>query len=117
MKVIPLFPTPYPDELLYSIVARYQFWSRNRSYASSVIDLFKTPSISINVDFPFKIDQLVDSLNLLSDMNSDYFISHHTYFSLIMPFIQKEQQSDILEHLRKGGGKLRMSPLFWVLIM
>ncbi|WP_339289597.1 TnsD family Tn7-like transposition protein [Paenibacillus sp. FSL E2-0201] len=105
--MIPLFPTPYPDELLYSIVARYQFWSRNRSYASSVIDLFKTPSISINVDFPFKIDQLVDSLNLLSDMNSDYFISHHTYFSLIMPFIQKEQQSDILEHLRKGGGKIK----------
>lgn len=32
---------PYPDELLYSIVARYQFWSRNRSYASSVIDLLK----------------------------------------------------------------------------
>ncbi|OME19911.1 TnsD family Tn7-like transposition protein [Paenibacillus odorifer] len=102
--MIPLFPTPYPDELLYSTVARYQFWSRNRSYASCVTDLYKEPNITVSVDFPCKLEQFANNFYSSTEMNSDYFIFHHTYFPLIKPFIQRERQCDLLDILKKGGG-------------
>ena len=36
------FPTPYPDELLYSVVARYHVRSGNKSFRQTHEELFET---------------------------------------------------------------------------
>lgn len=47
--MISFFPTPYEDELLYSILARYHLRSGNISYVDTNKDLFNKMAISIKL--------------------------------------------------------------------
>ena len=53
------FPTPYPDELLYSVVARYHIRSGNKSFRQTHEELFETVELQ-----PDKI-VLPNNLNFL----------------------------------------------------
>jgi hypothetical protein len=72
------FPTPYPDELLYSICARYQARMNYSSQSSTVLDLFETKKAIAIFDLPSKLQRLLASLPPGHDYTVDQFIDNHT---------------------------------------
>ncbi|MGF3105969.1 TniQ family protein [Rossellomorea sp. DUT-2] len=53
------FPTPYPDELLYSVFARYHVRSGNTSPKITTEELFGTRSIRSVWDLPANLNILL----------------------------------------------------------
>lgn len=57
------FPTPYPDELLYSVVARYHLRSGNKSFQKTHEELFETTELQQNkIILPNNLNFLVSQL-------------------------------------------------------
>lgn len=57
--MIGFFPIPYPDEILYSVFARYHARSKNRSLAATVHNLFGHENSRIVVDLPRAVQESV----------------------------------------------------------
>lgn len=54
-----LFPIPYEDEILYSILARYDLRSGNTSYVTTNEDLYNEGMITSSIDLPSNNNRLV----------------------------------------------------------
>lgn len=85
------FPTPYPDELLYSICARYQARMNYSSQSSTVLDLFETKKAIAIFDLPSKLQRLLASLPPGHDYTVDQFIDSHTLLPFYSPFLPLER--------------------------
>ncbi|MGA2604436.1 MAG: TnsD family Tn7-like transposition protein [Verrucomicrobiia bacterium] len=98
------FPDPYPDELLYSVCARYS--ERNRFPASRQMmeALFHDHLYVASVDLPSNLDALIDALPPGHRYTSDYMIDRHTLFPLYGPFLRKENYPLIRLNM-KGSGR------------
>lgn len=97
---IPYFPTPYPDELLYSILGRYHHLSCNLNYEHTSKDLFGQ-LVQPSVELPsalkhlaLKIDNPFISLQRL--------INHHTMFPLYGPFISDKRRKKLYRIMALG---------------
>jgi Tn7-like transposition protein D/TniQ len=91
MVNLSFFPKPYPDELFYSIIARYHYWSNNTNKMWTHDDLFGDRRIRIKVDFPSHINHLSSRLPNLKSFSSDAFINNHTLLPLYIPFVTSEK--------------------------
>jgi hypothetical protein len=98
--MLALFPTPYPDELFYSMCARYHAWSRNPSIKHTVLDLFDDEKATAVVDLPFRLQTFYQQLPSESSKLKPYFIiDHHTLFPFYRPFLSKERIEKIIESM------------------
>jgi hypothetical protein len=89
MSLLPFFPTPYPDELFYSIVARYHKRSDNDTVMQTMYELFGSEGRRAKIDFPNSLQVLCDQLPKGS-LNTPYkLIYEHTPFNLYSHFISK----------------------------
>ncbi|MEG6512524.1 TnsD family transposase [Desulforamulus ruminis] len=104
--MLPFFPEPHPDELLYSVFARYHIWSRNISYKDTVLDLFGTKSACAVMDLPNHLADLYKQLPLGSKNTTEKLIQNHTLFPLYRPFLPQDR-ADIIQQMmldsNKGG--------------
>lgn len=85
------FPTPYHDELLYSVIARYSqrvSYPRNRAI---VEELFGRGTIIAVVDFPASLQSLINRLIPGHDFTVDYLIDHHTLLPFYATFLPPER--------------------------
>ncbi|WP_419877520.1 TnsD family transposase [Brevibacillus centrosporus] len=113
-NMLPFFPTPYPDELLYSVFARYHVWSRNYSYQDTLNDLYGLGTrITAVIDFPHKLQNVCEQLTPESMLTPDHLIQHHTLFPLYRPFLPEERASKIAQAMKGGEmeqtGSIHMS--------
>lgn len=90
--MIPNFPTLYPDELIYSAIARYAIHNAIQSPKYLNEELFKNRNLTPTYDLPCYIDTLAsylppqyDALNL---------IDHHT----LLPIYKLFQPNSIIEY-------------------
>lgn len=90
-----LFPTPLPDELLYSILARYHIWSANRGIKHTVQDLFGTNSACAIVDLPVRLQKLCDMLPEGTRINPEKIIKENTMLPLYYPFLPVDRADKI----------------------
>lgn len=98
------FPTPYPDELLYSILARYHIRSGNFSPKATLFDLFGSTSVSSVVDLPGHLDALVDNMPPGSVFSAESILFNHTLFPFYAPFLPPERASEILSCMKGSSG-------------
>ena len=56
------FPTPYNDELLYSILARYCMYSGNTNNKTNLDDIYGIRSITSVMELPSHIDRIISNL-------------------------------------------------------
>ena len=94
--MLPFFPDPYPDELLYSVLARYHRWSQNLAVKFTVSDLFRCSSASAIVEFPTRIKNLVSLLPDGTLHTADSLILNHTMF----PFLPQERADKIVSNMK-----------------
>jgi len=103
--VLSFFPTPYPDELLYSVLARYHVRSGNTSPKMTMAELFGTSSVTAITDMASCIDALVAGLPKEKRINSLDLIMNNTLFPYYTAFLPKQRIKAITAAMRgnKGG--------------
>lgn len=94
--MISYFPTPYENELLYSLIARYHYHSGHQSKRETLLKLFGH-SRRFDVDLPKGIDSIVKKLKDVSNgLTTDYFIEQHTILPLFRHFMEPTRYQKVL---------------------
>lgn len=103
--MIGCFPDPYPDEILYSVVARYservQYPNKNKVSQ----ELFGSETVGRTVDLPCYLGYLVEQLPPGNCYTADWLISHHTLFPFYGPFLPQEGYDRLREQMISGPGR------------
>lgn len=102
--MIPFFPDPYPDELLYSVCARYQDQVQYPTTWSVVKDLFGIERAVAVVDLPSRLGNLVAALPLGHCYTVEQFIDDHTLLPFYSPFCLPEQIKLVREDMQGTNG-------------
>ena len=102
--MIEYFTDPYPDEILYSVWARYSDHVRYSSKRDVLRELFGSWSHQTAFDFPCHLGYFVDHLPLEHLYTADWFIDHHTLLPFYSPFLPPERFRRIRERMITGGG-------------
>ena len=102
--MISFFPAPHPDELLYSIIARYHIRSGNTSAKITLRELFNCNTISAVLDLPCRIDALVGNLPLFIQYGSEDLIIGHTLFPYYASFLPDERAEAVLSSMKSNFG-------------
>lgn len=96
------FPTPYPDELLYSLIGRYHRHSGNLRFKHTIKDLFgKTTQRSV-LDLPANLGYLATRIEE-HHLSLDELIDNHT----LLPFYQSFNSEDTINSVRSKMIKSR----------
>jgi hypothetical protein len=98
--MITFFPTPYPDEVLYSVLARYHIRSANFSPKITLRDLFNTTNIISTVDFPSHLQTLGDNLSHFKFYTFENIVKNSTLFPFYSPFLSAEKAGTVADLLR-----------------
>lgn len=103
--MISYFPSPYKDELYYSILARYHHHIGNTSRYQTMQELLGK-YIKINFELPKGIDYLIPEAQLFSEhYTKNYFIDNHTIIPFVRPFKSKSWN----KKLEDGFGRTSIS--------
>lgn len=101
--MIKTFPTPYPDELLYSTFARHQKWVGYRSAMNTMEDLVGTRSASAVHDFPYRLELFCRQFPP-GAFESECIINNCTMLPAYQPFLEKAQYEKVKSYM-KGAAK------------
>jgi hypothetical protein len=102
--MIPFFPDPYPDELLYSVCARYQDRVQYSKTQFAVKDLFGTERSVAVVDLPSRLGNLVAALPPGHRYTVERFIDDHTLLPFYSPFCAPAQIKLVREEMQGANG-------------
>ncbi len=90
--MIAFFPEIYPDELLYSQLARYHAKSGYMIYRSTAEDLFTNPTVRPDIDFVNKLS--LDALNNITrTVSIESIIEKHTMFAYYGRFLNQDRRN------------------------
>lgn len=104
--MIGCFPPPHPDELFYSICARYGERVRYSSPYFVLEDLFGTHTAKIGVDLPTRLDSLVAALPPEHPYTVDRFIDEHSLLPFYRPFVPIERYTKLRQEMGADGASL-----------
>lgn len=99
--MIGFFPSPYPDELLYSICARYAERVNYPNKQRVMTDLFLKRGLSAIVDLPTRIELLLSSI-ANQEYLADEIINKNTLFAFYEPFVTVERANIIRQEMKIG---------------
>ncbi len=85
------FPDPYPDELLYSICARFSDRKGYPTEDAVVRELFGTHTVKAVVDLPSHLGRLISALPPETSYTVDDLIDDHTLLPFYGPFLPPER--------------------------
>ena len=89
--MISMFPSIYPDELLYSQLSRYYVQAGYMVYTHAAEDLLEKRTAKPNIEFINKYTQ--EALNMITrNMPFETVIEKHTMFSFYVRFLPKERR-------------------------
>ncbi|HEV2800375.1 MAG TPA: TnsD family Tn7-like transposition protein [Pyrinomonadaceae bacterium] len=97
-------PTPNPDELLYSICARYASRVRYPSKKSVLLDLFGTHNVVASAGLPCRLDLLGEALPPGSEFTVKRLIDEHTLLPYYAPFVPAEREARLRRDMKESGG-------------
>lgn len=96
--MLPFFPTPYPDELLYSLICRYHLRSGNRSFRQTQLDLFETAGVKkYYLGLPNNLATLVHKLPFGSSLTINQLLQKHTLFTYYRTFLTPREVKRLQE--------------------
>ena len=98
------FPTPYPDEILYSTLARYCIRSGNIKEIHNFEDLFGTRNCIAVMELSTQLDALIENMPISTKYTAEYFIYKHTLFPYLAAFIPRDRAEKIIETMKNGEG-------------
>ncbi|MDD2335824.1 MAG: TnsD family transposase [Geobacteraceae bacterium] len=105
--MLPFFPTPYHDELLYSVFARYHLRSANVSFRATLNDLFGSPNACAVVTLPVRLAALEERLPSRTALPIMQLIRDHTGFPFYRPFLARKRAEKVVMQMsdpKSGSG-------------
>lgn len=104
------FPDIYPDEILYSTIARYSIHTR-KSYAATMRDLFGCSHTHARVSLQSRIHQLMKRTSLDKRIKARELIELHTLFHFYTWYVAQEKKERVMKcMLTDQGSKI------WVIL-
>ncbi len=104
IKMLPFFTNPYPNELLYSAIARYHFYSGNLDCKDTLEELFGSRCVIPSVEIGSYFSVLVEKLGPHYSVES--LLANHTIYPYYASFLSKARQQEILHDVLKDGQAL-----------
>ena len=102
--MLPFFPTPYPNELLYSAISRYHFYSGNIDCKDTLEELFGSRSVIPSVEIGSYFSVLAEQLG--SQYSVESLLAHHTIYPYYASFLSEARQQEILQDVLEDGQAL-----------
>lgn len=100
--MICVFPDPYPDEILYSVCARYKGLMNYPDRVTATRDFFGPGSTAV-VDLPNRIDHLYNALPPGHLYSSNEIARKHTHYSFYARFLPSGRAQLVLDSMRAAG--------------
>lgn len=97
--MIPVFPQPYPDEILYSVVARYHLISGNQLARQTMDELFGLRKKTLSPAIPQNLHILSERARMSS---ADQLLLEHTMFPYFMAFATKKNEAVVTTWIQEG---------------
>jgi hypothetical protein len=97
------FPSPYPDELLYSICARYDEVMQYSYKQSLNVDLLGDKQATAVIDLPVHLEHLASVLPPNQIYSVDSLIGRHTLYPFYAPFILPNRMEQVRNIMRSGS--------------
>src|SRR5215213_2460951 len=101
--MIGYFPTPYPDELLYSVCARHQDRAQYQNKLWVGLELFGEVKAGAAVDLPCHLNFLIENLPRGHRWTVERLIDEHTLFPYFRPFLSPQRVNRVNESMRGSG--------------
>ena len=102
--MIGYFPTPYPDELFYSLCARY---SDRMGYSTKIAvrrDLFNTEKLLGSILLAQRIRQFIGNLPAGYVYSVERVIDRHTLLPFFAPFLPQDRVKRLRADMAEGNG-------------
>jgi Tn7-like transposition protein D/TniQ len=99
------FPTPYPDELLYSIIARYHIRSGNISPKITLQELFGSTTTIATPDLPANLNYLSKQIQQLFPNSVTDLIDRCTLYPFYRPFLPPQRDRLIQKSMKAPIGQ------------
>ncbi|HHM2830761.1 TPA: TnsD family transposase [Staphylococcus aureus] len=100
--MLPFFTDPYPNELIYSAIARYHFYSGNIDYKDTLEEVFQSRSVIPSVEIGSHFHALVQQMG--NHYSVEKLLAKHTIYPFYAPFLSKQRQQEIMQDVQ-GDGK------------
>jgi hypothetical protein len=102
------FTDPYPEELFYSVCARYHARAKYRFKGATARDLFGNGRANITIDLPSRFDFLIESLPPGHTYSSEQLIYGNTLLPFFSPFVPPDRLNKIYDEMCRGdrGGSI-----------
>lgn len=101
--MIACFPDPYPDELLFSVCARFDSEMSYPQPRAAIQEMFGDRMAVAAIDLPNRIDCLINSFLFPHLYTADSFIDDNTLFPFYTPFVPVERASSVRREMRGFG--------------
>jgi predicted transcriptional regulator len=88
---------------MYSVFARYHYYSGNRSATVTLTQLFGDKPVLPSILFPPRLNYFSSQL-LNEKYTADYFIQKHTVLPYYLPFIADDRANKLIEGVKEAGG-------------
>lgn len=102
--MLPFFTNPYPNELIYSAIARYHFYSGNIDCKDTLEELFDNRSVISSVGIGSYFSVLAEKLGAQYSVES--LLANHTIYPYYASFLSKQRQQEILNDVKEDGKAL-----------
>lgn len=99
--LLDFFTDPYKDELIYSTIARYHFYSGNVDFRDTIEECFGKRTIIPTLEIGGNFEYLSKALG--KKYNSEIIIAKHTILSYYLPFIDERVKKEIIKAIKHEG--------------
>lgn len=103
-NVLSFFPKPYPDELLYSIIARYHIWSGNNEISDTMEQLFDNRRERATVLIPKHLKHLAEKTKKFG-LDFEALLYEHTVYPFVTCFLSKASFNNVFSKVKGSNQK------------
>ncbi|HDX9578516.1 TPA: TnsD family transposase [Bacillus pseudomycoides] len=102
--MLTFFTNPYPDELIYSAIARYHFYSGNIDCKDTLEEVFQSRSVIPSVEIGSHFAILAQQLG--SNYSVETILANHTIYPYYAMCLSKQRQQEIVQDVGGDGQAL-----------
>ncbi len=99
------FPTPYDDEILYSLIARVGFRSGNTSHRAVLDDVFGSDNFTACLELQPGVSRIISNLPVGSTITGEQLIYQNTMYLFYTAFRNAEQAQSIFNEMLGEHGR------------
>ncbi|PPA93922.1 TnsD family Tn7-like transposition protein [Brevibacillus laterosporus] len=102
--MLTFFTNPYPDELLYSAVARYHYYTGNLDLKDTLEEVFGSRNVSPSVGISTHLEAFVNQVG--GGYTIEEILQKHSVYPYYAPFLSREKQQLLVSDAAGQGQAL-----------